>query len=81
MPASSDEILDVHAALEALGRTYEQLGRVVEMRCFGGMEDAEIAKAPGLSTRTVRRKWGRARLLLAPTQCEPDGACAVRLTV
>jgi len=38
---------------------------VVEMRYFGGMEDAEIAEALGQSTRTVRRDWDKARLLLA----------------
>jgi len=65
LPAASDEILDVHTALEELARIDERLGRVVEMRDFGGMEDAEIAEALGLSTRTVRRDWDKARLLLA----------------
>jgi len=55
----------VHAALEDLARIDERLGRVVEMRYFGGMEDAEIAEALGLSARTVRRDWDKARLLLA----------------
>ena len=65
LAAASDEILDVHAALEDLGRLDERLGRVVEMRYFGGLEDAEIAEALGLSARTVRRDWDKARLLLA----------------
>lgn len=65
LPAASDEILDVHAALGDLTRIDERLGRVVEMRYFGGMEDAEIAEALGLSARTVRRDWDKARLLLA----------------
>lgn len=65
VPAASDEILDVHAALGDLARIDERLGQVVEMRYFGGMEDAEIAEALGLSTRTVRRDWDKARLLLA----------------
>jgi RNA polymerase sigma factor (TIGR02999 family) len=65
LPNPSDEILDVHAALEDLTRIDARLARVVEMRYFGGMEDAEIAEALGLSTRTVRRDWDKARLLLA----------------
>lgn len=65
LAAASDEILDVHAALEDLSRIDDRLGRVVEMRYFGGMEDAEIAEALGLSSRTVRRDWDKARLLLA----------------
>jgi RNA polymerase sigma factor (TIGR02999 family) len=65
LPAASDEILDIHAALEDLSRIDERLGQVVEMRYFGGLDDAEIAEALGLSTRTVRRDWDKARLLLA----------------
>ena len=65
LPAASDEILAVHTALEDLGRIDERLARVVEMRYFGGLEDDEIAEALGLSSRTVRRDWDKARLLLA----------------
>jgi RNA polymerase sigma factor (TIGR02999 family) len=59
------EILDVHGALEQLARLDERLGKVVEMRYFGGMNDLEIAQALGLTDRTVRRDWEKARLLLA----------------
>jgi RNA polymerase sigma factor (TIGR02999 family) len=65
LPAASDEILDVHEALEELSRIDERLAQVVEMRYFGGLEDDEIAEALGLSSRTVRRDWDKARLLLA----------------
>jgi DNA-directed RNA polymerase specialized sigma24 family protein len=41
------------------------MGRVVEMRYFGGLTDAEIADALGVGVRTVRRDWDKARLLLA----------------
>jgi DNA-directed RNA polymerase specialized sigma24 family protein len=65
LPNPADEILDVHAALDDLARIDARLARVVEMRYFGGMEDAEIAEALNLSTRTVTRDWEKARLLLA----------------
>ena len=65
LPDPADEILDVHTALEDLGRIDPRLARVVEMRYFGGMEDAEIAEAMGVSKRTVSRDWDKARLLLA----------------
>ena len=65
LPDPADEILDVHTALEDLGRIDARLARVVEMRYFGGMEDAEIAEVMGVSARTVRRDWDKARLLLA----------------
>jgi RNA polymerase sigma factor (TIGR02999 family) len=65
LPDPADEILDVHNALEDLGRIDPRLARVVEMRYFGGMEDAEIAEVMGVSKRTVTRDWDKARLLLA----------------
>ena len=60
-----DEIIDVNEALLALARLDERLVRVVEMRYFGGMKDDEIAQALGVTDRTVRRDWDKARLLLA----------------
>ncbi len=59
------EILDVHAALDELGKLDERLVRVVEMRYFGGMKDEDIGNALGVTDRTVRRDWEKARLLLA----------------
>ena len=41
-----------------------RLAQVVEMRFFGGLTEPEIAEALGLSERTVRRDWEKARLLL-----------------
>jgi RNA polymerase sigma factor (TIGR02999 family) len=63
--ASDDEILAVHEALETLAKVDARLVSVVEMRYFAGLTDAEIGAALGLSDRTVRRDWDRARLLLA----------------
>jgi RNA polymerase sigma factor (TIGR02999 family) len=63
--ASDDEILDVHEALKTLAEVDARLVRVVEMRYFAGLTDLEIAAALGVTDRTVRRDWERARLLLA----------------
>jgi RNA polymerase sigma factor (TIGR02999 family) len=63
--ASDDEILDVHEALQTLAEVDPRLVRVVEMRYFAGLTDLEIAAALGVTDRTVRRDWERARLLLA----------------
>lgn len=59
------EILRVHEALEELSRLDERLVRVVEMRYFAGFTEAEIAESLGITERTVRRDWEKARLLLA----------------
>lgn len=60
-----EEILEVHAALDSLAQTEPRLVDVVQLRYFGGMTDAEIANALGVTDRTVRRDWEKARLLLS----------------
>jgi len=63
--ASDDEILEVHEALSTLAEVDARLVQVVEMRYFAGLTEVEIGAALGVSDRTVRRDWERARLLLA----------------
>ena len=65
VPNGEDEILDVDEALAQLAKLEPRLAQVVEMRYFGGMTEAEIAQALGVTDRTVRRDWEKARLLLA----------------
>jgi RNA polymerase sigma factor (TIGR02999 family) len=64
LPSGEAEILHVHEALLALEATEPRLAKVVEMRYFGGYSESEIADALGLTERTVRRDWDKARLLL-----------------
>ena len=54
----------MHDALEEIGAVDARLAQVVEMRYFGGMTETEIAEALGVTDRTVRRDWEKARLLL-----------------
>ncbi|WP_165917681.1 sigma-70 family RNA polymerase sigma factor [Roseateles saccharophilus] len=63
-PSQADEVLRVHEALAALQAAEPRLAQVVEMRYFGGYTEAEIGAAMGLTERTVRRDWEKARLLL-----------------
>lgn len=56
-----EQLLALDRALESLD---ERQRRVVECRFFGGMEEQEIADALGLSVRTVRRDWVKARAWL-----------------
>jgi RNA polymerase sigma factor (TIGR02999 family) len=62
---SEAEILRVHEALEELSKYDARMVQVVELRYFAGMTEAEIADALGVTDRTVRRDWEKARLLLA----------------
>jgi RNA polymerase sigma factor (TIGR02999 family) len=64
-PAAADDILRVHEALDELERIDARLAQVVEMRYFAGLTEPQIAQALGISERTVRRDWEKARLLLA----------------
>lgn len=60
-----DEILRVHEALDELADVDERLAKVVEMRYFGGLSEAEIAECLGVTERTVQRDWQKARLFLS----------------
>jgi RNA polymerase sigma factor (TIGR02999 family) len=62
--APADEILLVHDALDRLAALDPRMAQVVEMRYFGGLSEPEIALALGVTDRTVRRDWEKARLLL-----------------
>lgn len=56
--------LDLERALQRLARIDERQVRVVELRFFAGLGDAEIAELLGVNERTVRRDWDKARLLM-----------------
>jgi len=64
-PGGESEILNVHDALEQLGTTDARAAEVVQMKYFAGMSETDIASALGITERTVRRDWTKARLLLA----------------
>lgn len=58
------QIMRVHEALDELSALDARLGQVVELRYFGGLTEAEIGGILGLTERTVRRDWDKARTLL-----------------
>lgn len=61
LQVDADSLLALDEALERLDPRQRQ---VVECRFFAGMDDAEIADALGVTTRTVRRDWVKARAWL-----------------
>jgi RNA polymerase sigma factor (TIGR02999 family) len=65
LPGNEEQIIQVHEALEELAAVDERIVRVVEMKYFAGLTEPEIAAAMGVTERTVRRDWQKARLLLA----------------
>jgi len=62
--ADDAEILRVHEALADLTTLDPRLASVVEMRFFAGLSEVDIADALGVTERTVRRDWDKARTLL-----------------
>jgi RNA polymerase sigma factor (TIGR02999 family) len=75
LPTSWHELLALDAALRRLRALDERLHEVVELRFFGGLSEAETAAALGVSARTVRRDWTKARLFLH-REMHPDGVPA-----
>jgi RNA polymerase sigma factor (TIGR02999 family) len=61
---TDEEVLRVNEALEMLQRMDPRLAQVVEMRYFGGLTETDIAQALGITDRTVRRDWEKARAIL-----------------
>ncbi len=62
--AVDDDPLFVSEALDALHSREPRLAQIVEMRFFGGLTEVEIAELLGLSERTVRSDWQKARVLM-----------------
>jgi RNA polymerase sigma factor (TIGR02999 family) len=62
--AGDPDVLDVAEAIDALAALDPRLAQVVEMRWFAGLTEQDIAGALGLTERTVRRDWEKARAFL-----------------
>jgi RNA polymerase sigma factor (TIGR02999 family) len=63
-PEQSKEFVDLHEALERLGRLDSRKAQVVELKYFGGLDYDEIAEVLKISRVTVRRDWEFAKLWL-----------------
>jgi RNA polymerase sigma factor (TIGR02999 family) len=66
--ASDDDpetLLAIDAACTRLAQTSPRLARLVELRFFGGLSEAEVAAELDITVRTVQREWAKARTLLA----------------
>jgi RNA polymerase sigma factor (TIGR02999 family) len=57
----ADTLLAINDALDELSRIDERLSRVVECRFFGGLTEEETAEVLGVTARTVRRDWTKAK--------------------
>jgi RNA polymerase sigma factor (TIGR02999 family) len=63
-PEQSQEIVDLHEALERLATLDSRKAQVVELKYFGGLNYDEIAEVLKISRVTVRRDWEFAKVWL-----------------
>ena len=58
------DLLALDEALNDLTRMDERMGRIVELRYFGGLSEQEVAEVLSTSRSTVTREWQTARTWL-----------------
>jgi RNA polymerase sigma factor (TIGR02999 family) len=61
---TDEAVIEVNEALQRLAALSPRLAQIVECRFFAGYGDEETARALGLTDRTVRRDWVKARAWL-----------------
>jgi RNA polymerase sigma factor (TIGR02999 family) len=59
-----ERILLIDEALTRLNATDPELARIVMLKFFGGLTNAEVAEAIGVTERTVYNKWSFAKVWL-----------------
>ncbi len=80
LDAPGDDLIDLDEALTDLGREDPLCARLVALRFFAGLTQAEAAEALGLARRTADRHWAYARAWLyerlrpgvAPSLADPE---------
>ena len=68
-----ERVLLINEALEQLQRKDSELARVVVLKFFGGLTNAEVAEILGVTERTVHNKWVFAKAWLLENICEAAG--------
>jgi RNA polymerase sigma-70 factor, ECF subfamily len=63
-PERSEQVLALDELLERLALLDPRQSRIVELRFFGGLTEAETAEVLGMSPRTVTREWKMAKAWL-----------------
>jgi RNA polymerase sigma factor (TIGR02999 family) len=59
-----EQVVCLDEALRRLERLQPRQGKVIELRCFGGLSIDQIATLLGVSERSVKRDWALARVWL-----------------
>jgi len=73
-PQRPEAFVALDEALTQLAAIAERPARVVELRYFGGMSVEDTAAALGISPRTVKREWQKARAWLYDALSREDSS-------
>src|SRR5205823_87693 len=59
MPAAAGAVdaAWLHELLEVMAKEHPRRHQIVQLKCFGGLEVAQIAEVLGVSERTVASEW------------------------
>jgi RNA polymerase sigma factor (TIGR02999 family) len=74
LDAPDDDLIDLDEALTILGREDPLCARLVALRFFAGLTQAEAAEALGLARRTADRHWAYARAWLYDRLCRGEAS-------
>lgn len=69
---SDEQLVELNDALTRLKTMDERLGRVVELRFFGGYTEDQTGTILGVSRKTAQRDWLKARAWLHRELTGPD---------
>jgi RNA polymerase sigma factor (TIGR02999 family) len=67
-----DRVLDVDRAVRRLAEHSSRQAFIVQCRFFAGLTEEEVAAVLGVSSRTVRNEWARAKAWLALAMRAPE---------
>lgn len=62
--SKSDQLIDLHDALDALEETEPRRAKLVELRFFSGLTEDQAAEVLGISRRTAAADWALAKAWL-----------------
>lgn len=72
--AGPEQVLALDQALDRLKTIDPRLARVTEMQVFGGLKSAECGVVLGVSERTIKRDWRKARAMLSVLLADETGS-------
>ncbi|GLS24527.1 ECF-type sigma factor [Marinibactrum halimedae] len=70
-----EEFLFINEVIDKVRNISDDLANLIELKCFGGMTEVEIAELLSVHVRTVRRNWQKAKLLLLKIMDEKSSLC------